>query len=54
MAQNNNQENLNRKEPKRKFALWVRESTLDKVKELYREDNCKFQSKFIEKKIVIP
>lgn len=52
MAQNNNQENLNRKEPKRKFALWVRESTLNKVKELYREDNCKSQSEFIEKAVL--
>lgn len=52
MSQNNNQENFNRKEPKRKFALWVRESTLDKVKELYKEDNCKSQSEFIEKAVL--
>lgn len=52
MAQNNNQESFKRKEPKRKFALWVRESTLDKVKELYKEDNCKSQSEFIEKAVL--
>lgn len=52
MAQNNNQESLKRKEPKRKFALWVRESTLDRVKELYQEDNCKSQSEFIEKAVL--
>ena len=34
----------NRKEPKRKFALWIRESTLDKVRKLYKSDNCSSQS----------
>lgn len=29
-------ENEKRKEPKRKFALWVKESSLDLVKKLYR------------------
>lgn len=52
MAQNNNQESLKRKETKRKFALWVRESTLDRVRELYQEDNCKSQSEFIEKAVL--
>ncbi len=42
----------NRKEPKRKFALWIRESTLDKVRKLYESDNCSSQSEFIEKAIL--
>ena len=41
-----------RKEPKRKFALWIKESSLDLVKKLYREDNCSSQSEFIEKAIL--
>lgn len=45
-------ESDNRKEPKRKFALWIRESTLDLVKKLYAEDNCSSQSEFIEKAIL--
>lgn len=45
-------ENTKRKEPKRKFALWVKESSLDLVKKLYREDNCSSQSEFIEKAIL--
>lgn len=44
--------NSNRKEPKRKFALWIRESTLDKVRKLYKTDNCSSQSEFIEKAIL--
>lgn len=42
----------NRKEPKRKFALWIRESTLEKVKKLYKGDNCSSQSEFIEKAVL--
>ena len=37
---------------KRKFALWVKESTLDITKEYYKKDNCSSQSEFIEKAIV--
>lgn len=43
---------MSRKEPKRKFALWVKESSLDLVKKLYRDDNCSSQSEFIEKAIL--
>ncbi len=46
------QNTSNRKEPKRKFALWIRESTLDKVRQLYESDNCSSQSEFIEKAIL--
>ena len=41
-----------RKEPKRKFALWVKESSLDLVRKLYKQDNCSSQSEFIEKAIL--
>lgn len=45
-------ESEKRKEPKRKFALWVKESSLNLVKKLYKEDNCTSQSEFIEKAIL--
>lgn len=41
-----------RKEVKRKFALWARESTLKSVESLYKEDNCGSKSEFIEKAII--
>lgn len=36
---------------KRKFALWVKESTLDLTKKHYKDDNCSSQSEFIAKAI---
>ena len=45
-------ESNKRKEPKRKFALWVKESSLELVRKLYKEDNCSSQSEFIEKAIL--
>ena len=42
----------NRKEPKRKFALWIKDSTLALTKEFYPKDNCSSQSEFIEKAIL--
>ncbi len=36
---------------KHKFALWLRPETLEKVKELYKEDDCISKSEFIEKAI---
>lgn len=42
----------NRKETKRKFALWIKQSTLDRVKKLYEDDNCSSQSEFIEKAVI--
>lgn len=36
---------------KRKFPLWARPETLDKVERVYREDNCRSRSEFIEKAI---
>lgn len=38
-------------EGKRKFALWIKESTLEQVRKWYRMDNCSSQSEFIEKAI---
>lgn len=36
---------------KRKFPLWAKPETLDKVESIYREDNCRSRSEFIEKAI---
>ena len=38
-------------EGKRKFALWIEESTLALVRKWYKADNCSSQSEFIEKAI---
>ena len=38
-------------ENKRKFPLWVRPETLEKVEKIYREDDCRSRSEFIEKAI---
>ena len=45
-------ENTEKKEVKRKFALWARNSTLQMAKELYKSDNCESRSEFIEKAII--
>jgi len=37
---------------KKRFPLWIYPETQQKVKELYRKDNCKSQSEFIEKAII--
>lgn len=42
----------NRKEVKRKFALWIKQSTIDMVEDIYKEDNCSSRSEFIEKAII--
>lgn len=42
----------NRKEVKRKFALWIKESTLDMVENIYKDDKCSSHSEFIEKAII--
>ena len=36
---------------KRKFALYIRESTLEEVRKWYLLDNCTSQSEFIEKAV---
>ncbi len=42
----------NRKEVKRKFALWIKQSTIDMVENIYKDDNCSSRSEFIEKAII--
>ena len=37
---------------KKKFALYVKESTLDVARQWYEQDNCKSISEFIEKAIL--
>jgi len=41
-----------RESGKRKFSLWVHPSTLEKADRLYKTDNCKSLSEFIEKAIL--
>ncbi len=43
---------MSEKEIKRKFALWIKNSTLDLVEEHYKKDNCISKSEFIEKAVV--
>ena len=38
-------------EKKRKFALWIYPETLKSVDKLYRSDNCRTRSEFIEKAV---
>lgn len=37
---------------KKKFALWIHQSTLDKAARLYKLDNCRSKSEFIEKAVL--
>lgn len=39
-------------ETKKKFALWAYPTTLEKVERLYRLDNCRSKSEFIEKAVL--
>lgn len=41
-----------KKPPKRKFALWVDDSTLELARSMYEKDNCSSQSEFISKAII--
>ena len=36
---------------KRKFALWAKDETYERVEKLYKDDGCKTKSEFIEKGI---
>mgnify|MGYP000869744267 CR=1 FL=1 len=38
-------------ENKKKFALWIHPSAMEKVERLYQLDNCRSRSEFIEKAI---
>ena len=42
---------MSKPKKKQKFALWVREEAMQKVEKLYREENVKSRSEFIEKAI---
>ena len=39
-------------ETKKKFAMWAYPTTLEKVERLYRLDNCRNKSEFIEKAVL--
>lgn len=39
-------------ENKKKFALWIHPSTLEKVERLYPLNNCRSKSEFIEKAVL--
>lgn len=41
-----------KQEGKRKFAWWVRQSTIDLIQKIYKLDNCSSQSEFIEKAVL--
>ena len=43
---------MEEKELKKRFALWIKDSTLKQVKKYYKEDNCLSQSEFIEKAVL--
>ena len=40
------------KENKRKFAWWVKDSTIELVGKLYKDDDCTSRSEFIEKAVI--
>lgn len=37
---------------KRKFALWIRAETMEKIEALYKKDDCRSRSEFIEKAVL--
>lgn len=41
-----------KKDLKNKFALYIRDSTMDIIEQKYRADNCSSKSEFIEKAIL--
>ena len=40
-------------ENKKKFALWIHPSAMEKVERLYQLDNCRSKSEFIEKAVLV-
>ena len=42
----------NTKDLKRKFALWIRNSSMDIIDQKYKVDNCSSKSEFIEKAVL--
>ena len=47
----NDEKTPNEKEVKRRFQSWLRPSTIKLMDRLYKDDNCKSRSEFIEKAI---
>ena len=45
------EEEIKKDDKKHKFALYIKDSTLDVAKELYEKDNCRSVSEFIAKAI---
>lgn len=41
-----------KKEAKRKFALWIKDSTMEVIEHKYRPNNCMSKSEFIEKAVL--
>ena len=37
---------------KQRYAIWINQSSMEVAQELYRQDNCKSRSEFIEKAIL--
>lgn len=40
------------KDLKHKFALWIRDSSMDIIEQKYKADNCSSKSEFIEKAVL--
>ena len=51
VAERKGGETMSEPKDKRKFALWIREETMEKVEKVYRAENVKSRSEFIEKAI---
>ena len=43
---------MEQKDNKNKFALYIRDSTMKKIEQQYKADNCSSKSEFIEKAIL--
>ena len=39
-------------EEKRKFALWIKQSTMERIEREYKADDCRSKSEFIEKAVL--
>ena len=39
-------------EEKRKFALWIKQSTMERIEKEYKADDCRSKSEFIEKAVL--
>ena len=42
----------NNAEEKRKFALWIKQSTMERIEREYKVDDCRSKSEFIEKAVL--